>query len=58
MLGEIGENNAQELIIKAIEAVLREKKVRTQDLGGVNTTSEMGDAIVSKIRQLEEKELE
>jgi 3-isopropylmalate dehydrogenase len=57
MLGEIGENNAQEYIINAIEAVLREKKVRTQDLGGVNTTSEMGDAIVSKIRQLEEKEL-
>lgn len=52
MLGNIGQEKSSALIIKAIEAVLNEGRTRTQDLGGNNTTSEMGDAIVDKFVQL------
>jgi 3-isopropylmalate dehydrogenase len=36
-------------IEKAVEAVLAKSQVRTPDLGGKNTTSQMGDAIVKEI---------
>ncbi|RLI74674.1 3-isopropylmalate dehydrogenase [Archaeoglobales archaeon] len=53
MLDEIGEEKAAQDIVKAIENVLREGKVRTRDLGGNATTSEMGDAIAQKIEEME-----
>ncbi len=37
-------------IIDCIEEVLCEEKVRTADLGGNNTTSEVGDEIIRKIK--------
>ena len=54
MLDTIGEAKSSSLIMKAIEAVLKEGKCRTQDLGGLNSASEMGDAIVNKMIDLHE----
>ena len=51
MLTEIGEKDAADLIVKAIEEVLGEGKIRTKDIGGNSTTSEMGDAIVEKLKE-------
>ncbi|MBN2013994.1 MAG: isocitrate/isopropylmalate dehydrogenase family protein [Candidatus Altiarchaeota archaeon] len=50
MLDELGEEKAGEKIVSAIEAVLKEGKTRTRDLGGSSKTSEMGDAIIEKLR--------
>ena len=52
MLDAIGQQESSDLIIKAIEAVLKEGRTRTQDLDGNNTTSEMGDAIVDKLIEI------
>ncbi|MBS3113964.1 isocitrate/isopropylmalate dehydrogenase family protein [Candidatus Woesearchaeota archaeon] len=52
MLDTIGQQKSGDLIIKAIEAVLKESRTRTQDLSGNNTTSEMGDAIVDKFIEI------
>ena len=54
MLETIGQQKAGELVLKAIESVLKDGKARTQDLDGHNTTSEMGDAIVDKLIELHE----
>lgn len=54
MLEHIGQKKSSDLIMKAIAAVLKEDKIRTQDLGGNNTTSEMGDAIADKFVELHE----
>ena len=48
MLDSVGLQKSSDLIIKAIESVLRENRTRTLDLNGNNSTSEMGDAIVDK----------
>ncbi|MFC1705009.1 isocitrate/isopropylmalate dehydrogenase family protein, partial [Nanoarchaeota archaeon] len=50
MLDEIGQPKAAEQIVNAIEAVVKEGKVKTKDLGGKNTTSDMGDAVVAKLK--------
>ncbi len=52
MLDTIGQQKSYGLIIKAIESVLKDGRTRTQDLGGNNTTSEMGDAIVDKLIEI------
>lgn len=52
ILDEIGEKKSKDLIVSAIEQVMRDRKVRTKDMDGTNTTSEMGDAIVSKVKEL------
>jgi 3-isopropylmalate dehydrogenase len=49
MLDEIGEAEASRKVIGAIEGVLRQGKVRTKDLGGASTCSDMGDAIKAGI---------
>ncbi|MCK5476511.1 MAG: isocitrate/isopropylmalate dehydrogenase family protein [Candidatus Aenigmarchaeota archaeon] len=51
MLDEIGETKSSDAIVKAIEKLIVEKKVLTKDMGGTNTTSQMGDEIA---RLLEE----
>jgi 3-isopropylmalate dehydrogenase len=51
MLDEVGEEKAASDIVKAIEEVIKEAKVQTKDMGGTNTTSDMGDAIVAKVLQ-------
>ncbi len=45
MMEHLGEQKAADLIMKAVETVCRERKVRTPDLGGKNTTAEMGNAL-------------
>ena len=52
MLDEIGETKAANDIVKAIETTIKEGKTLTQDLGGKATTSDMGDAIVARIKNL------
>jgi 3-isopropylmalate dehydrogenase len=49
MLDEIGQPKAAEQIVNAIQEVLKEGKVKTKDLGGTNTTSDMGDAVAKKV---------
>jgi len=52
MLDEIGESKSKELMVNAIEQVLKEGRVRTKDMGGTNTTSDMGDAVAEKVEEL------
>jgi 3-isopropylmalate dehydrogenase len=49
MLDEIGETEASKAIIVSIQDVLKDGKVRTVDLGGTNTCSELGDAVARKL---------
>lgn len=52
MLDWLGEIKGGALIYEGIKRVLREGQVRTPDLGGTSTTSEVGDAIVDAMRSL------
>jgi isocitrate dehydrogenase (NAD+) len=52
MLDYLGEKQAAAKIEAAVIDVLKEGKVRTADLGGKATTSEMADTIVAKVRSL------
>ena len=49
MLDELGEPKSHDAIVNAIQKVLVEGKVKTKDLGGSNSCSDMGDAIVKKL---------
>ncbi len=49
MLETLGEQKAADLIEQAVVEVLREGKIRTYDLGGKSSTSEVGGAVASKI---------
>jgi 3-isopropylmalate dehydrogenase len=51
MMKHLGEKEAAAGILKAIETNLREKKVRTYDLGGSSGTSQVGDDIARIIKQ-------
>ncbi|MDY6958440.1 MAG: isocitrate/isopropylmalate dehydrogenase family protein [Halobacteriota archaeon] len=50
MLDTLGETAASEKIEWAIREVLKDGKVKTYDLGGSSTTSDVGDVIAEKIR--------
>ncbi len=52
MLEALGEQEAADLLEKAVIEVLREGKVRTKDLGGSSKTSEVGDAVAKKVKEL------
>jgi isopropylmalate/isohomocitrate dehydrogenase-like protein len=52
MLDYLGEKTAAAKIENAVMQVLKEGKVRTKDLGGSSTTSEMSEAIASKVKAL------
>jgi len=49
MLDELGECDAGEAVVGAIESVLKEGKIRTKDLSGTSTTTQMGDAVAEKL---------
>jgi tartrate dehydrogenase/decarboxylase/D-malate dehydrogenase len=49
MLDHLGEREAHDRILRAIERVLADQKVKTPDLGGRATTTEMAKAIVAGI---------
>ena len=40
------------MVERAVSEVMREGRVRTRDMGGAATTSQMGDAIAEKVREL------
>lgn len=50
LLDFLGYTDWGKVIIDCIEEVLCEKKVLTADLGGNNSTSEVGDEILKKIK--------
>jgi 3-isopropylmalate dehydrogenase len=52
MLEHLGEDRAAELVEQATEDVLAAGKVRTYDIGGKSTCSEMGDAVAERLLQL------
>lgn len=52
MLDWLGEEDAAGLVKRAVEQVLAEGRVRTPDLGGTSTTSQVGDAICDRIEKL------
>lgn len=52
MLEHLGEERAAELVEQACEDVLAAGKVRTYDIGGKSTCSDMGDAIAERLLQL------
>ena len=51
MLDQLGETTAANGIGDAVAAVLRAGEVRTADIGGSNTTSEVGEAIRHEMRK-------
>ena len=51
MLEQLGELEAAEKVERAVAEVLKEGKVRTPDLGGRSSTSQVGDAIAEKLRE-------
>lgn len=52
LLENIGEARLGALVEKAVEEVMREGVVRTKDMGGTSSTSDMGDAIAAKVLEL------
>ena len=52
MLDHLGERDTAAKIEKAVTSVLSEGKTRTVDLGGNATTTDMADAIATKVRLL------
>ncbi|TCP28774.1 tartrate dehydrogenase/decarboxylase/D-malate dehydrogenase [Scopulibacillus darangshiensis] len=58
MMDHLGYSELNHLILESIENVLVDGKVRTPDLGGTATTSDMGDAILERLRTLLESERE
>ena len=52
MLEHLGEQEAADKVERAVMEVLREGKVRTYDLGGKAGTSDVGDAVVAKVKEL------
>ncbi len=52
MMEHLGQPEAAELIMKAIEIVLKEKIAHTPDMGGKANTKECGDAVVDVLKDL------
>jgi tartrate dehydrogenase/decarboxylase / D-malate dehydrogenase len=50
MLDHLGFADAAQAVDKAVAAVLAEGKVRTPDLGGSSSTSEVGRAVLEKLK--------
>jgi len=51
MLDHLGEGKAAKAIEDAVEEVLSEGKVRSHDLGGDSSTTDVGDEVVKKLRE-------
>jgi len=52
LLEDLGLEKSANKVEKATEEILREGKVKTYDLGGNSKTSEVGDAIAKKVKEL------
>jgi 3-isopropylmalate dehydrogenase len=55
MLEHLGEERAAKLVETAVSELLGERRVRTPDLGGHNSTSQVGDAVAARVLALGEK---
>lgn len=55
MLEHLGEEKGARLIERAVGDVLAERRVRTPDLGGRSSTSQVGDAVAARVLALGEK---
>jgi tartrate dehydrogenase/decarboxylase/D-malate dehydrogenase len=51
MLEHLGEPELGAALLRAIESVIAEGKVRTPDLGGKSTTRQMGQAVIAALRK-------
>jgi tartrate dehydrogenase/decarboxylase/D-malate dehydrogenase len=51
MLDHLGEHDAYKRILRAIEAVISDDRVRTPDLGGKATTEDMTRAVTNAMTQ-------
>lgn len=51
MLEHLGELDAANKVEQAVIEVLKEGKVRTYDLGGKSSTSEVGDAVAARVKE-------
>jgi len=51
MLEHLGEVEAANKVEQMVIEVLKEGKVRTRDMGGRSSTSEVGDAIAMKLKE-------
>ena len=49
MLDHLGHAEWGDALMKAIERVMAERRVRTPDLGGSSSTKEMGEAVLSAL---------
>jgi len=49
MLDHLGEHDAHDGILRAIERVIGDERVKTPDLGGRATTAEMTKAVTSAL---------
>jgi tartrate dehydrogenase/decarboxylase/D-malate dehydrogenase len=49
MLQHLGEEEASQRVMKGLERVIAEQRVRTPDLGGTSTTDQVADAVISAI---------
>ena len=52
MLEFLGEAKAAETLLKAVQKVLAEGKIRTGDMGGRSSTAQVGDAIATAVREM------
>ncbi len=52
MLEHLGEEGVADKVERAVIDVLEECKVRTYDLGGKSSTSEVGDAVVARVKEI------
>jgi 3-isopropylmalate dehydrogenase len=50
MVEQLGEKDAADAIVRAVEDVLKEGKVRTGDLGGKASCAQMGDAVAKRLQ--------
>lgn len=55
MLDCLGETKVAKAIENAVEKVLSEGKVRSRDLGGASSTIEVGDEVVRKLKEVNNK---
>jgi 3-isopropylmalate dehydrogenase len=54
MLEHLGEQKAADKVEQAVIDVLKEGKVKTYDLGGKSSTSEVGDAVAGKVKEIQD----
>jgi isocitrate/isopropylmalate dehydrogenase len=53
MLEHLGEQEAADKVERAVIEVLKEGKVRTYDLGGKSSTSDVGSAVAAKVKKID-----